>query len=248
MKPDLSWSRASPILKRTAIKGDPRVWSVLSSAPHMQGGPFDLAPKLSKETSVSKNPEIQHSTVRAVMLMEFRLKYGGLIAFILVLIYSAASLYLIFSAFSPQKEFITPGIESVYTTVGALLSATVVAMFAITPPGEHPASQLRSGEYGETWSDLDWGFGQDMEVEAKEVRKQKIRESTDRVLRYVIDVYVGIWVIFGASALIVGVMILPGEVSVLTAAGNAWLGIAVASIYVYVGISEPGKKAERTPR
>jgi hypothetical protein len=184
---------------------------------------------------------------RALMLMEFRLKYGGVIAFMLVFIYAGASVYLLYSAISPQKESIAPGIESVYTTVGALLSATVVAMFAVTPPGEHPASQLRSGEYGETWTDLDWGFGQGMEAEDKEATKKRIRESTDRILRIVIGLYVAIWVFLGASALVVGVMIRPGEVPVLTTAGHAWLGIAVASIYVYVGISEPGKKHEQTP-
>lgn len=196
---------------------------------------------------MSKKDSNEEGKVRALMLMEFRLKYGGLLAFILVLIYAGASVYLLASAISPQDQPITPGLESVYTTVGALLSATVVAMFAVTPPGEHPATQLRSGEYGETWSDLDWGFRQGMEAVDKEARKQNIRESTDRLLRYVIDVYVGIWVIFGALALVVGVMMLPGEVPVLTTAGQAWLGIAVASIYAYVGISEPGKKLGETP-
>ena len=78
-------------------------------------------------------------TFKTIWEIEFRLSYGGLIALMLVLIYSGASLYLLNAAISPEKEVIGIGIESVYTTVGALLSATVVALFAVTPPGDHPA-------------------------------------------------------------------------------------------------------------
>ncbi len=175
--------------------------------------------------------------IQAATRIEIKLKYGVLIAFIVVLIYSVTSLYLIYSAFSPQDEKITAELESVYTTVGALLSATVVAILAITPPGEHPASQLR----GETWSDdLDWSFGKGNKPKIKPETKQRVR-------KFVTVLYLSIWVILGALALIVGVMIRPGVVPVLTSAGNAWLGIAIASIYAYLGISVPGKKAGQTP-
>ena len=194
--------------------------------------PINLVPKFSKEVFVSNKPE----GIQAATSMEVKLKYGGLVAVIVVLIYLATSLYLIYSALSAQDETITSELESVYTTVGALLSATVVAILAITPPGEHPVSQLR----GETWSDLDWSFGKGNKPKIKPETKQRVR-------KFVLDLYLSIWVILGALALIVGVMIRPGVVPVLTSAGNAWLGIAIASIYAYLGISVPGKKAGQTP-
>ena len=181
-------------------------------------------------------------TAKKVLIRDFRLLYGGLIAFTLVLIYVGASLYLLYAAFSPEDEVIEIGIETVYTTVGALLSATVVALFAVTPPGDHPATQFRSGTFGgEAWTKLDWSFGEGMEADSKE-KKKEARKAVEKLLERIINLYVGIWVLFGALALVVGVMVRPQEVPVLTIAGNAWLGIAVASIYAYLGISDKGKK------
>jgi hypothetical protein len=52
-------------------------------------------------------------------------------------------------------------------------------------------------------------------------------------------VYLGIWIIVGLGALVIGVMVYPEANSTLNNIGTTWLGTAVAAGYSYFGITPP---------
>jgi hypothetical protein len=189
--------------------------------------------------AIEKSPD---KGVRDAIFGEFRLVFMGVIAIVLSLMYIGASFYLIILAFVATNPDVPDGITFVYTTVGGLISATVVAMFAATPKGQHPVSQIDRHGVEDSWSDDDWGFDPNWDDNRREAYKRELKGERERALRSVISVYVWVWILLGGAALVVGVMIRPDVVSVLSDAGTTWLGIAVASVYAYLGIAEPGRK------
>lgn len=149
------------------------------------------------------------------MKKNFGLIFGAIIAYILLILYTGTATYIIKEVVKcandnacTTQDF-TEGLIHVVTFIGGLISALVVSKLTITTPGENPA-MLQSTK------------GQSRSI-----------QTTSTTL---ISLYLGVWVITGLAALVVGVMLYPGINSTLSDIGTTWLGIAVASGYAYFGL------------
>jgi hypothetical protein len=158
-------------------------------------------------------------------MKNFSVIFGGVIAYILLVLYSGTVVYMtkcvVVHAMEhkavdqngkilpmPKYEFGT-GIIYVVTTIGGLVSALVVAKLAVTEPGENPAiiKQLETAQ-----------------------------PSTKSWSVWLVGGYLAAWLLTGLAALLVGVMFYPSVNSNLSDIGTTWLGLAVAAGYSYFGI------------
>lgn len=148
--------------------------------------------------------------------------FGGVIAVVLLLLYSAVLIYMIVQVVSCETDdmlcgaSITKGMVYVVTMIGGLISALVIAQLAITPTGEMPFVK----QFAESES---------MQPE------HKPRIGKTGITRLIV-IYLSVWVLLGLAALIVGVIIYPDRSETISAVGNTWLGLAVAAGYSYFGI------------
>lgn len=97
----------------------------------------------------------------------------------------------------------------VLNVVGGLVSALVVAELAITQPGDLPSAQLL---------------------------KRKESKSTKRLMTIVSTLFVIVWLLGGAAALLMFILYPNVIPSALREFAKAWLGLAIASAYSYLGI------------
>lgn len=148
--------------------------------------------------------------------MTTRLLFGGLIAIVLLGLYAYATVYSIQAALclggGPCTTYtpnLNEGVVTVLNLVGGLVSALVISQLAITPPGDTPGAGL-------------------VEVNASDILKNSVK--------IVAVIYVVVWVACGVASLIVGLMKYPDAVPILNAAAKAWLGLAVAAAYAYLGL------------
>jgi hypothetical protein len=142
--------------------------------------------------------------------------FGGIVAVILLLLYVITMGFLVahvitcgYDANCVAPFSITSGMIFVLTTVSGLVSALVVATLAIAEPGGNPSRPW----FGDGTS-----------------------KSSQTFITYLVGIYLGVWVLAGLTALIVGVMIYPGANQTLSDTGTTWLGLAVAAAYAYFGI------------
>jgi hypothetical protein len=156
-------------------------------------------------------PQERASVVRAV--------FGGTVAIVLLAFYVYAVWYacaaaaclggaVACTAYVPQ---LTPGANIVFTVVGGLLSALVVAELAVSDPGTIPTGTLVVGLPG----------------------------AQERALRAITIVYLSVWVICGIAIVVIGLMRYPDAVPALTEGAKEWLGIAVGAAYAYFGLKPP---------
>jgi heme A synthase len=150
------------------------------------------------------------------MQKNFGIIFGGVVAYILLGLYTGTVLHIIWGVLSCAKDpackqmDFTDGITYVVTTIGGLVSALVISKLTLTEPGENPAI-IRDAQ-----------------------RNKEIGWATNLALAYL-----AVWLITGLSALIIGVMIHPNINSTLSDIGTTWLGLAVASGYAYFGLKPP---------
>ena len=149
--------------------------------------------------------------------------FGGVIAVILLglYVYTVIMALVITSCISKgtdcksyAKDDFTSGMTVTMATVGGLVSALVIAELAITKPGETPVARV-----------LD----------------QNPSEQAKSILKYTTSAYLVVWTIFGLLAFVVGFLQHPNILQPLTDIGQAWLGLAVASAYAYLGINQNKK-------
>ena len=149
--------------------------------------------------------------------------FGGVIAVVLLglYIYTVIMGLVITTCISKgadcksyTKDDFTSGMTVTMATVGGLVSALVIAELAITKPGETPVARV-----------LD----------------QNPSEHAKSVLKYTTSAYLLVWTIFGLMAFFVGFIQHPNILQPLTDIGQAWLGLAVASAYAYLGINQNTK-------
>lgn len=143
----------------------------------------------------------------------FAAVFGGVIAFILLMLYAGTVGYMIWAIVGPEHgDTVTfsQGLIFVVTTINGLISALVVTNLAITKPGESPA------------------IVRDM------VRKDGTPNPWPTILT---GGYIAIWLIVGLAALVIGVMIYPDVNTTLKDLGTTWLGLAVAAGYSYFGVT-----------
>lgn len=150
-----------------------------------------------------------------VVKKTFAVVFGGMIAFILLVLYAATVGYMIWEVVGsgrtdPVKALEFPGgLVFVVTTIGGLVSALVIAKLAITTPGENPGIMRIAVRADGTQSGSVTGLAVG---------------------------YLAVWLIVGLGALVVGVMLYPEVNQTLRDIGTTWLGLAVASGYAYFGI------------
>lgn len=148
--------------------------------------------------------------------------FGGVIAFVLLLLYSSILIFMIIQVVQCEPanafcgESITKGMVYVVTTIGGLISALVIAQLAVTPAGEMP-------------------FVKQFEDSAKMLPEDKPRIGKTGITRLIVT-YLSVWVLLGLAALVVGVVMYPDRSETISAIGNTWLGLAVAAGYSYFGI------------
>lgn len=149
------------------------------------------------------------------MQKQFPMIFGGVIASILLLLYTVTLAYMIVEVMNcagevdcGTKDF-AEGMIFVVTTVGGLVSALVVSELTITKPGENPGiMKFAAGRSG----------------------------PPNRMATALAIVYLAVWLIIGLAALIVGTMIYPGINETVSDIGTTWLGLAVAAGYAYFRI------------
>jgi hypothetical protein len=144
--------------------------------------------------------------------MKYKLIIGGMIAYILLVLYSGIAVYIIIKAIECSRELscdkleLHPGLIYILTTVGGLVSALVVSRMTITTPGADPAVFTH------------------------------FRDGQPFVVNIIVWCYLIIWTFTGLATLVFGVIIFPDICKTLSDSGTTWLGLAVASGYAYFNI------------
>lgn len=149
-----------------------------------------------------------------------KLIFGGLVAIILLGLYTYATVYAILAAMClgnpPCGNYtadLNEGVVTVLNLVGGLVSALVIAQLAVTEPGTAPGAGLLGGE--------------------------NVADTTMKLVKVISVAYVAVWLACGLASLIVGYLQYPNVVSQLTANAKSWLGLAVAAAYSYLGVRRP---------
>jgi hypothetical protein len=144
--------------------------------------------------------------------MKYRIIIGGIIACILLILYSSLSVFVVFKVAACAGDpdctdiMLHQGIIYVLTTVGGLVSALVVSRMTITSPGADPAA----------------------------FRSLGVKQP--RIVNIIVWSYLVIWTFTGCATLVAGVILFPGICKTLADLGTTWLGIAVAAVYAYFNI------------
>ena len=144
--------------------------------------------------------------------MKYKLIIGGMIACILLALYSGIALYIIIKVIECSKDPSCSNIELhsgliyILTTVGGLVSALVVSRMTVTTPGSDPA----------VFSNL--GAEQPL------------------IVNIIVWCYLIIWTFTGLATLVTGVVVFPETCKTLSDFGSTWLGLAVAAGYAYFNI------------
>lgn len=144
--------------------------------------------------------------------MKYKLIIGGIIAWILLILYSGTTCDIIIRVIECSRESscttleLNSGLIYVLTTVGGLVSALVVSKLTIAVPGSDPS----------VFRDL--GQGQ------------------PKVVNVIVWCYLILWTFTGLATLIAGVILFPDICKTLSNFGTTWLGLAVAAGYSYFNI------------
>src|SRR4051794_19406889 len=154
--------------------------------------------------------------------------FGGLVAVILLLLFSASTFYMVSSVISfcastnpcvsPPAGLVGEGFVYVVTTVAGLVSALVIAQLSITEPGKPPTL----GSF-------------------------RPEGSAATMVTSVVALYLLAWIATGLAALVVGVMLYPKVNQTLADIGSTWLGLAVSPAYAYFGLTPKQTESEGRP-
>ena len=149
--------------------------------------------------------------------------FAGIIAFLLLGIYSFTVLGMIFKvvewgATTVPESGVNDGLSYVVTTIGGLISALVISQLTITKPGEAPKISGSSAD----------------------------GQNTGAVTKLVF-LYLAVWLLVGLLALVVGVLIYPDVNQTISDVGTNWLGLAVASVFAYFGLNPQDNSDDQIP-
>jgi hypothetical protein len=101
------------------------------------------------------------------------------------------------------------GVNFILNVVGGLVSALVIAELAITQPGDWPSAQiLRRG----------------------------VPKPSKNIVKIVSTGFVIVWLVGGTASLVMYVLYPNAIPAALSEFAKAWLGLAIASAYSYLGI------------
>jgi hypothetical protein len=101
------------------------------------------------------------------------------------------------------------GVNFILNVVGGLVSALVIAELAITQPGELPSAQIL---------------------------QRRVMRPSKSVVKVVSTGFVIVWLVGGTASLVMFVLYPNAIPAALSEFAKAWLGLAIASAYSYLGI------------
>jgi hypothetical protein len=101
------------------------------------------------------------------------------------------------------------GVNLILNVVGGLVSALVVAELAVTNPGELPSAQLL---------------------------KRRMTRSSKKLRTILSTAFIIVWILCGVISIVIYVLYPNETPSALSEFAKAWLGLALASAYSYLGI------------
>ena len=128
---------------------------------------------------------------------------SGAIAVLLLALYG----YSIWSVCSSPRTTPPGPIDMVLSLVGALVSALVIAVLAITPPSGYPGRALATS----------------------------MGPSATVAVQVVVGAYLVVWGVCGI-ALVITWLRVPDATPSLAAAAKSWLGLAIAAAYAFLGL------------
>ncbi len=141
----------------------------------------------------------------------FIIVFGGIIAYILLILYASLVVYMIWEdgTFKAEDE---KGITFIVTTIGGLVSALVISQLALAKPGE--------------------ALGANHLINLYEGKQKKTIEALAKA-------YLVVWMAIGLAALYWG-SIKPSDNLILSGIGTAWIGLADSSAFAYLGVDPTG--------
>jgi len=101
------------------------------------------------------------------------------------------------------------GVNLILNVIGGLVSALVIAELAITRPGDLPTA---------------------------EILQKRVARASKRVVKIVSTVFVIVWLVGGTASLVMYILYPNAIPAALSEFAKAWLGLAIASAYSYLGI------------
>ncbi len=101
------------------------------------------------------------------------------------------------------------GVNLILNVVGGLISALVITELAITQPGELPSAKL-----------ID----------------RRLTRSSMQLRKLVSTAYIVVWIICGVTSVVIYILYPTAIPAPLSEFAKAWLGLALASAYSYLGI------------
>ena len=101
------------------------------------------------------------------------------------------------------------GVNLILNVVGGLVSALVIAELAVTHPGELPSAQLL---------------------------KRRMSRSSKKLRTILSTAFITVWILCGIIAIVIYVLYPNETPAALSEFAKAWLGLAIASAYSYLGI------------
>ena len=101
------------------------------------------------------------------------------------------------------------GVNLILNLVGGLVSALVIAELAITQPGELPSAQIL---------------------------KRRQTKSAKKIATILSTAFIIVWLLGGAASVLIYLLYPNAIPTTLSEFAKAWLGLALASAYSYLGI------------
>lgn len=156
------------------------------------------------------------------MSKNFGVVFGGVLASVLLAIFFVSTIYMVYDLWASCGEAcgenavkVSDGLRHVYTTIGGLISAFVIAQLSVTKPGD----AMTVGNF-----------------------RAETKEGQEKTA-LVAGLYLGVWAFCGVLALIVGVIFYNKANTMLSDYGTGWLGMAVSAAYAYFGINPPDQNS-----
>jgi hypothetical protein len=147
--------------------------------------------------------------------------FGGFIVVFLLGLYVYATVAAIQLATNTSAGTLHESFANILTIVGGLISALVVTVLAVTPPGDAPGTNLAPAPSA-----------------AADLTEQQKLEAQKKWIGYVTIAYIAVWLGCGIAAFVTYLNLDSPDTTApaLTSAAKTWFGLAVAAAYSYLGV------------
>lgn len=156
-----------------------------------------------------------------------RLIISAIIAILLLFLYGNAVYEAILPTIacaSKSPVILGDGQKTIITLVGGLVSALVISLLAVTPPGGSPAQTvIASAQLVNPTSPV-----------------LQVSDLTKTITSVITNLYLITWLLIGICAVYFGlVKECKTAAPELAAVAKSWLGIAITSVYAFFGLKAP---------